>query len=189
MTEHRALSTSPVETKLTIGDFEILARAGAFEENGRTELIDGRIYVVNSEFRPHAYAKTDLGFLVRDALKDTGLRIVIDASVAIAPVNMPEPDIVLTDAALEDSAIPIESCRLIIEVAQTSLPMDAGKKARIYAAAGVAEYWIVDLKGREVRILTGPHARGYGSDERVPFGARLVSRTVAGLAVETAALA
>ena len=184
-------ASQPRPVKLTVRDFLLLDEAGAFQDNARTELLDGRIYVMNSQHMPHARAKTNIAFALRDKLIELGspLTILIEASVRVEPFSVPEPDVaVIVDNGGRD-IVPNEDCRLFVEVAGSSLKLDAGKKARIYAKAGVPEYWIVDLNGREVRRLTRPTARGYTLDDRIPFGARVESLTIPGLAVDTADLA
>jgi hypothetical protein len=45
---------------------------------------------------------------------------------------------------------------LAIEVADTSLRQDRGPKKRLYARAGIAVYWIVNLKARRIEVYTEP---------------------------------
>jgi Uma2 family endonuclease len=50
---------------------------------------------------------------------------------------------------------------LVIEVAVSSLPYDLTTKAAVYAAAGVPDFWVVDLVGRRVVVHRSPSADGY----------------------------
>jgi Uma2 family endonuclease len=50
---------------------------------------------------------------------------------------------------------------LIVEVAQTSLEKDRGVKSRLYASAGVVEYWIVDLQAMTIEVRTKPGQGAY----------------------------
>jgi hypothetical protein len=61
MTEHRSFDTVPLPVKLRIADFDLLDRAGAFDDYAKTELIDGTVYFVNAHHRPHARVK--MGFM------------------------------------------------------------------------------------------------------------------------------
>ena len=62
---------------------------------------------------------------------------------------------------------------LIIEVSDTTLRADR-LKARLYAAAGVPNYWIINLVDRQVEVHTDPSPNGYrsrvvlGPDRSVP---------------------
>jgi len=45
---------------------------------------------------------------------------------------------------------------VIVEVADTSLTYDLTTKAEVYAAAGIADYWVLDLAGRALHVLRDP---------------------------------
>jgi Uma2 family endonuclease len=59
---------------------------------------------------------------------------------------------------------------LVIEVAETSLAYDRSTKRRIYAEAGIPEYWVVDCAAETVEMHRGPGPDGY-RDVRVVAGA------------------
>jgi Uma2 family endonuclease len=45
---------------------------------------------------------------------------------------------------------------LVIEVAEATLAGDRADKGRIYARAGIACYWIVNLVDRQIEVYTAP---------------------------------
>ena len=47
---------------------------------------------------------------------------------------------------------------LLVEVAETSLAYDRSTKLRLYAEAGIAEYWIVDCTAESVEVHRTPDA-------------------------------
>ena len=55
----------------------------------------------------------------------------------------------------------VESLLLVIEVSDTTLRYDRGTKATLYAAAGIREYWIVNLSGRQLEVYREPSQQGY----------------------------
>jgi Uma2 family endonuclease len=59
-----------------------------------------------------------------------------------------------------------ERALLVIEVAEESLALDLGRKARIYADAGVPRYWVIDLRGNIAHVHTDPEPGGYRTVER-----------------------
>ena len=59
---------------------------------------------------------------------------------------------------------------LIVEVAESSLAKDRGIKARLYAAAGVVEYWVVDLQSMRIEVRTGPKGRAYAHRRTAGLG-------------------
>lgn len=85
-------------------------------------------------------------------LRDLGsdLEALVAVTVRVSCDSAPEPDIVLTRYR-EDREVPVETVALIVEIADTTLENELGRKAELYAAAGVAEYWVVDVN--EWRVL------------------------------------
>lgn len=61
----------------------------------------------------------------------------------------------------------------MIEVSDSSLAYDAQVKARLYAEAGIPEFWLVDVRARCVRVHRGPAADGYRTIDQAGAGARL----------------
>lgn len=185
MTAHEALTT-PHPVRLSVGDFMMLNDAGAFADYGKSELINGTIYVVNAQYRPHARAKSRLHIALAAALDAfSDLEAVVEGAIDIPPDNVPEPDILVTDQAEGDGLIPLASVKLAIEIADTSLANDLGEKAQLYAANAIPEYWVVDLKGKVVHQLWSPGAAGYGERRESALGETLTSQTIAGLSVDT----
>jgi Uma2 family endonuclease len=62
---------------------------------------------------------------------------------------------------------------LVIEVADTSLDYDLGTKQQIYAAAGVKEYWVVDVTAERVAVFRNPSKHGYRKHEEYSSGQRI----------------
>lgn len=175
--------TRPHKARLRIENFLLLDGSGAFAEFSKTELIEGEIYVVNSQFQRHSYVKTELAFRLREATRGTSLLVLVEGAVAMPPFNMPEPDITVMHGPLGSGPILIETVSLIVEVSDTSLDIDLGRKAAIYARHGVADYWVVDVEGRQVHIHRQPGEAGYAGVSVQPYGTPLTS--LAGLTIAT----
>lgn len=175
--------------RLTVDDYERLDDAGAFGGH-RTELIDGEVIVLSAQFRPHAYTKTELYDHLRDALRNAGsmVRAVQEVSVGVDLNSMPLPDIVVTSEPRGEGAVELSSVALLVEVADTSLATDLGVKLRLYARAGVPEYWVADVNGRVVHQLWAPRGDDYAERRTVAFGDALVAATLPGVGVPTAGL-
>ena len=73
---------------------------------------------------------------------------------------------------------------LIIEVADTSVEFDMKIKARLYAKAGIPEYWVIDVQERSLHVHTGPSARGYKTIEAFEPADVVKSRAVPGLSLK-----
>ena len=177
------------KAKLTVEDYLVLDDRGAFERYGKTELIAGEIYYMNSQHRPHARMKSRLFVELAKALAAfPGLEAIVEGSISIPPYNVPEPDIVVTDQPDGEGLIPLASVKLVIEVADTTIRNDLTRKAKLYAAAGVPEYWVIDLNAGTLHQMWSAGAKGFAQRRETTLGGRIESVTLAGLAVETGGL-
>jgi Uma2 family endonuclease len=181
----------PRRVKLTIADYRLLDNAGVFSEYGKTELIDGEIVAMNAQFTRHARFKSELFRRLANSVEASmpGFCTLVEPSVAIPPHNMPEPDIVVT-SFLENvrDPVPIGTVALIVEVSDSTLKFDLGKKARIYATAGVPEYWVADLENSIFYLHSNPGPKFYGKPLEAVIGGKVKSVTIPNLAVDTAGL-
>jgi Uma2 family endonuclease len=137
----------PQPVKLTIEQFELLDRSGAFDGYAKTELIEGAIYAMQGQHRPHAFAKTELSYRLRLALEamDSTLVPLIEGTVSMPPFSAPEPDIAVTSAPKGDGYIPLDSVALAVEVSDSSVLFDLKDKLALYAKHRVPEYWVVEI--------------------------------------------
>lgn len=186
--EDEASQTDAIEPiKLRVADYELLDHAGAFDRIGRTELIDGLVYAMNPQYRPHGFVKDELAYRLRRALEALGspLHVATEQSIAIEPVSEPQPDIILTSEPRGIGAIPVGSVALLIEVADSTARFDLDEKARIYAAAGVPEYWVANVNARVIHQMWSPEGEVYAERREVAFGERINAATLHGITVET----
>jgi Uma2 family endonuclease len=190
MTEHLPLNTSPLPLKLRIEDYLLLDRSGAFDAYAKTELIEGEIFYMNAQHRPHARVKMALYDALRDGLRESGagLTAFVEASFEAPTYNVPEPDIVLTSEPEGDGLIPLRSIALVVEVADTTLRNDLERKAALYARLDIPEYWVADVNGRVVHQMWAPEGEAYAERREVPFGEMIDETTIAGLTVETSGI-
>jgi Uma2 family endonuclease len=181
--------TTPRVAKLTVEDFLVLQEAGAFSAYAKSELIDGTIYVVNAQHRPHARAKSRLAFALESALAGfPELEVLTEVGVATGSHSLPEPDIVVTSEAEGAGFVPLNSIRLVGEVSDTSLRHDLRVKSALYAGLGVPEYWVIDLNARLIRQYWSPNGDVYAEMRETAFGEAITAATLIGVAVSTQGL-
>lgn len=183
--------TTPHRAWLRIEDFLLLNDNGAFADFSKTELIDGEILCMNSQFQRHSYVKSQLAFRLDRAIAKQwpGLLVLVEAAVAMPPHDMPEPDIIVMRGPIGNGAVDVGQMVLVVEVADTTLAIDLGRKARLYARHGVAEYWVVDIAGQRIVSHTVPMTEGYAEVRDTAFGSVMAATTIGGLAIETSRLA
>lgn len=179
----------PIRYRLCVADYLLLHEQGSFEGK-ETELVDGEVYLMSPEWRPHYRIKSELVHRLNDAVRKAGLPFFVgtEGSVALSDNDMPRPDISLTSEPEGEGAIPVASVPLAVEVSSTSLASDLGAKADRYAAGGLAEYWVVDVSGRVVNRFSSPSRGGYEKHDEIAFGEPLASTTIAGLTIQTTKL-
>lgn len=190
MTEYAPLTNVPPPVKLRVEDYLALDDAGAFDAYGKTELLDGEIVYRNAQHRPHARVKSRLFRLIADALDDIGggLEALVEGSVSMPPYSVPEPDIVVTAEPEGKGLIPLGSLALVIEVADTTVRHDLGRKQRIYARERVPEYWVVDVNAPVIHQLWAPAGETYAQRREIAFGDAISAATLPALTIGTDAL-
>ncbi len=176
----------PTRYRLRVADYLLLHEQGSFQGK-ETELVDGEVFFMSPEWRPHFRIKSELVHRLHAAVQKAGLPYFVgtEGSVALTENDMPRPDISLTDEAEGEGAIPIATVPLAIEVSSTSLETDIGPKALRYAAAGLTEYWVVDVSGRLIHRFWSPSAEGYEQHDHIAFGEPLACATLPGLTIRT----
>lgn len=190
MTELLPVNTRHHRMKLTAEAFELLNQHGAFAAYRKTELIDGDIYFVNAQHRPHGMVKMRLYDALRDELKRIGsdYRPVAEFTLSLSPTDRPEPDLMLTNQPDGAGFVPLASVPLVIEVSDTTLRVDLGKKLRRYAKAGIPEYWVADVNGREIHRMWSPTKLTYEKRDKINFGDPIAAASIDNLIVDTDAL-
>ncbi len=138
----------------TVDQFHYLGDLGMFEGR-RAMLIDGVIVEEGPMNPPHRIALE----LTTDAIRaifGSGWRICVQMPLALGQTTDPSPDIaVIAGTARGTSSHPSTSV-LVIEVADTSLNYDTTTKAELYATAGIADYWVVDVGSRQSLVFRDP---------------------------------
>ena len=178
----------PQPVKLTVDDFLLLAESGAFDHlPKKVELLDGVITVMSPQSTKHAFVTTQLAFRIQEKLREIGspLAALIGGTLTASPSNAPEPDISLTADARNEGYASADDARLVVEVSHTTARHDLGKKRRIYAAAGIPEYWVFEIGKARVHRFWTPEGGDYGNHDTVSVPDRLESVLMPELAVET----
>jgi Uma2 family endonuclease len=181
--------TTPHRAKLRVADFLLLAEAGAFADYARTELIEGEIWVVNSVHRRHARAHAQLTIEIGASLKSAGSQLVLYTapSTELSDDSLPEPDIAMGEVS-DAKICPGPAMRVAIEISDSTLDLDLGRKARLYARYAVPEYWVVDVEARSIHQMWAPEGETYAQRREIGFGEILTAATISGLAVDTGSL-
>lgn len=180
----------PSLLRITAEQLEVMAARGAFDRLPRVELREGLLYQMNPQYFPHGIAKTDVFADLLGAVTRLGLplRVLSGVSIRVSETEVPMPDISLVQSGRYRAAIPVEHVRLVVEISDSTLADDLGRKRALYARGGIPEYWVVDLSARVILQHWSPGGGTYAKSAVVPFGGDLASTTLPGLVISTGAL-
>lgn len=152
---------------LTTTEYYGMMESGIIREGERVELISGQIFTMAAKGTRHTVSTTKL-------LKEL-LRLIEDRAVVRCqdPITLPnnsepEPDLAIARLRSDDyvnSHPTPEDIILVIEIADSTIKFDRETKAPLYAAAGISEYWIVNLIDDRLEIYRQPEGDIYTSIE------------------------
>ena len=162
--------------RFTVPEYHNLIRIGVLTEDDNLELIEGYLVHKMSCNPPHDGTILRLNNrLVR--LLPSGWQARVQSAITL-PDSEPEPDVAIVrggERSFDTHHPGAADVDVVIEVAASTLPGDRTDKGRVYAKAGIREYWIVNLVDSQVEVYTLPSGPGvtpgYGSRQDYPAGA------------------
>jgi len=155
-----ATALDPVH-RITVGDFQRMAEVGIIADEDRVELLDGVIVDVSPEGPEHAAAIARISRLLIRRIADDALFVRPQSPLTFGTRSQPEPDLAVVSGNPIDRHP--EAALLVIEVSVTSHTRDRDVKAPLYAAAGVPEYWLLDLPVGTLEVRREPAGTVYRS--------------------------
>jgi Uma2 family endonuclease len=152
--------------RFSLEEYHQLIESGGFDEDSRVELIEGVIADMSPKTAEHENAIRWLTRWLISAVDPERFEVGVQTALTLAG-SEPEPDL---------AVIPIDAPRpyhpataaLVIEVAMSSQDRDLRQKPAVYARAGIAEYWVVDLDAGVVVTHRTPTATGYEAITEIP---------------------
>lgn len=140
--------------KWTIHEYHRMIAAGILDDR-RVELLKGEIVEMSPEGEPHAYFSSEAGEYLIRLLGDRAM-IRISKPITLANDSEPEPDIAIVQRLgreyLQHHPYP-ENVFWLIEYSDSSLDKDLETKSKVYAQAKILEYWVVNLKKRQLVVF------------------------------------
>lgn len=127
--------------------------------NQRTELLEGII----TDMEPIGPWHANIGDILSRIFNEHArgrFRVRVQYPINLGQMSQPQPDLVLYRPGMWRGQHPgAADISLVIEISDTSLVFDLGEKLALYKAAGIAEYWVVDLNARVVHCFVVPAYR------------------------------
>ena len=158
------LTTSAAEglprRRFTVAEVEAMVAAGVMEEDERVELIGGELVPMSPKGIRHE--------VVKRALVDRWIRarpeeihLAQETTFRLSEDTYLEPDVVIYPRTSGLRGLTGASVLLVVEIADSSLRYDIGRKAALYASFGVRELWVIDAVRLTARVFRDPAADGF----------------------------
>jgi Uma2 family endonuclease len=153
--------------QLTSTEYYGMMESGIIREGERVELISGQIFTMAAKGTRHTVSTTRL---LKELWRLIEERAIVRCQDPISLPNNsePEPDLAIARLRSDDyvnSHPAPEDIILVIEVADSTIKFDRETKAPLYAAAGISEYWIINLIDDRLEIYRQPEGNIYTSIE------------------------
>lgn len=142
----------------TIEEYELMLEAGVFQEDEHIELIRGEIIDMPPIGPGHGFGVSNLVMLLAPKVGKSAT-LWVQSPVRIGSNARPEPDVALLrprpDLSAQSPPLAADVL-LVVEIADSSVAYDRKVKRRLYAEAGIPEYWVVNLQEQIIEHYSNP---------------------------------
>jgi Uma2 family endonuclease len=152
-----ALSAPLPVHRWTYDEWDEMVAAGFFEGK-RVELIDGEVIDMSPQMEVHVAGVTRAAAAMRRTFDECRYWVRVQAPLRAGHDSDPEPDVAVirgTEEQYLKSGHPTKAL-IVIEVSHDSLNRDRKIKADLCASAGIGDYWIINLRQRQVEVHRKP---------------------------------
>jgi Uma2 family endonuclease len=171
------LTFTPEPTALkrwTVEDYHRMGELGMIHADERTELIAGQVLFMAAKGTPHVLALRLLSIALDKLLAQQPFFVSTQDPIQLDDFSEPEPDCMIVRGVVLDYAVDQRSVvdhrhpcpsdmALVVEVADSTLKYDTEVKDKLYAQSGITDYWVLDLKNRQLHVFRNPTPTGYTS--------------------------
>ncbi len=184
MNEHFRLDSMSLTTRAvddmprrrwTVAEIDAMVQAGVIDEGERFELIDGdAVPMASKGIRHESYKASLLSFWMKTA--SNAYRLIPETTFRMSDSTFLEPDILFYDGKTRIADLSPATSLLAVEIADTTLAYDRGRKAAIYARHGVPAFWVINVNTLQTHVYSDPSPDGYlnmrtlGPDETLAPG-------------------
>jgi Uma2 family endonuclease len=148
-------------------EYDRLIELGVFQPGETIELIGGELMVAEPKGAPH-YTATRKTAKALEAAFGPGWEVRTEGPIGLDDDSEPEPDVAVVPGTPDDYSRAHPSRPVLtVEVAEPSPAVDRHRKGSLYARAGLADYWVLNLVDRVLEVYREP-----APDSVAPFGWR-----------------
>jgi len=147
--------------RLSVAQYHQMIEAGIFTDDDPVELLEGWLVTKMTKNPPHILSTLLTSKALAEILPSGWF---ISSQEPFTTLNSePEPDVMVVRGTERDYSQrhpQANEVGLVVEVANSSLQRDRTLKLRIYVAAGIPTYWILNLQERQLEVYTEPSGKG-----------------------------
>lgn len=137
-------------------EYERLIETGFFPPGDPVELVGGQLIVAEPQGSRHFAAVQAMEEALRSAF-GRGWQVRGQGPLALDEDSEPEPDVAVVPGSFRDYVAGHPSRpALVVEVSESSLALDRDHKGSLYARAGLADYWVVNLVDHTLEVHRDP---------------------------------
>jgi Uma2 family endonuclease len=144
----------------TVAEIEAMVEAGIIEQQERFELIEGEVVPMSPKGARHELIKGSLLEYWMERKSKT-IRIVPETTFRLNASSFLEPDFVFFASTTKLTNLNPANALLAVEVSDTTLRYDTGRKAILYAASGLKELWAIDAESLQTHVFSKPSKEGF----------------------------
>lgn len=150
----------------SVAEIEQMVKVGILAEDERFELIGGEVVPMSPKGIRHERVKGTLAKYWYQRLP-AEIGLIPETTFRLDEDTFVEPDFVFFRTSDGLAGLKPETCLLAVEVADSSLPYDLNRKARLYATFAVREVWVIDAQTLATHVLRRPGLEGYQDKREV----------------------
>jgi Uma2 family endonuclease len=166
----------PRPRRWTKEEYHQMGEFGWFADQ-RVELLEGEIVEMPVPGSPHCVSTDNVAEVLRGVFPRERYWVRMQMPLNLGLETEPQPDVAVAPGPKSSYKEHPTTASPLVEVSDTTLQVDRGKKAGLYARAGIEDYWIVNLVDRVLEVHRQPVA-----DKTAPLGFRYQEITVLGAA-------
>jgi Uma2 family endonuclease len=144
----------------TVAEIEAMVKAGIIEGDERFELIEGEVVPMSPKGNRHELIKGSLSFFWMRRLPET-VRMIQETTFRLDGTSFLEPDFIFFETVSGLRNLSPGTALLAVEVADSSLRYDMGRKAQVYAKHGIRELWVIDVESLRTHVFSKPSPEAY----------------------------
>ena len=170
------MSIAVTTRKFTVDEYHTMIQSGILHEDDRVELLEGEIVEMSPISSRHAACVNNFTRLFSTLNLNQKIVLAVQNPIILGSHTEPQPDVALLKPRQDmyQSQHPTaKDIYLLIEVTETSHHIDRDRKLPLYAEAGIAEVWLVDLSQEVVERYLEPQGDAYQRIEKYVAGQEL----------------